>query len=212
MNTRRRCRRISPILFLRPTFFSVLHLLNANDGIKHFNNEKYFPQNFSLFPSLDVAFFLQKAKFCLKRYKNKVLPFVGEMANERENLLKCPKSYEKKLSVALRIDLHCHGVVWEAHRVCFSFELICSLAFIHLTSSALFKLLSFGSPEMISRISSLRVTRDLHNLRKAIKFRPDYKKREWFLFQIFTKSFTSTNLLNFCGNFYEFIIWKFVAI
>lgn len=104
MNTRRRCRRIISISFSPsdlPFLSRSLSLLNANDGIKHFNNEKYFSQNFSLFPSFDIAlspfFAVQKAKFCLKRNKNKVLSFVGGNDGE-ENLLKCPKSYEKKLS------------------------------------------------------------------------------------------------------------------
>lgn len=81
-----------------------------------------------------------------------------------------PKVVREKAFVSLRIDLHC---VMESFgkptEFAFRLSLFVLPLLIHLTSSALFKLLLFRSPEMISRISSLGVTRDLHNHREAIK-------------------------------------------
>lgn len=100
----------------------------------------------SIFRRLSPFFAVQKAKFRLKQSKNKVLSFVGGNGEE-EKLLKCPKSYEKKLLVSLWIDLHCVMESFEKPtEFAFRLSLFVLSLLIHLTSSALFKLLSFKAP------------------------------------------------------------------
>lgn len=128
MNTRRRCRRIISISFSPPDFLFLSSSLKCKWRHKTFQQWKIFFTKLSLFPSF--FFCCAKTNSALSDIKTKYFPLSGLW--RRRELTEMPRVVREK---AFRFFVDwpslCHGVVWEAHRLCFPFELICSLTSHH---------------------------------------------------------------------------------